>query len=263
MIFLLFFLGLMIGSFLNVVLSRLDTDESFVTGRSRCDECGALVRWYDNIPVLSLLFLRGRCRSCGRPISVRHIAVEVSTAVLFSAVGAFFPYPDTVSGVADIALALGLIASLTVVFVHDLARMEIPVSALVFGMVWSIAMLAVVWLAGDSSVRFFDSRLFEGVVGGGIAFALFYALVRFSGETWMGAGDAWLALVLGLVVGWRLLLPTLTIAFGTGAIVGIVLMVSGRKGLKSQLPFAPFLVASVIFMLFFGTMVQELFVGLM
>lgn len=258
----LFLIGLLVGSFLNVVLSRLDTDESFVTGRSRCDACGATIRWYDNVPLVSFLALRGRCRACARRISWRHPAVELSVAVLFALTGYFLPMPHTVVSALGMTLALGLIGSLTVVFVHDLDRMEIPVSALGFAIVWTLCSLTLSWLFSRPPVTFMESGLFEGLVGGAVAFGLFYGLVFFSRESWMGMGDAWLALVLGLAVGWKLLLPTLTIAFGSGAIVGIVLIMLGRKELSSRMPFAPFLAASVIFTLFFGTMIGRMFEGL-
>ncbi len=256
MVFLLFIFGLLVGSFLNVVLFRFGTGETMVSGRSRCNACKGLIAWYDNIPLLSYIFLRGKCRKCDAKISLQYPAVELATALLFAFAGLKFYVSGSVEGALETTFALGLIGALVVIFVYDLRHMEIPVSALGFGILWTIFSLFFLWWLALPREAFLDSRLFEGLAGGAIAFLLFYALVFFSKETWMGEGDAWLALLLGLVVGWKLLLPALTIAFGSGAIVGIVLIAMKRKGMQSRIPFGPFLAASVLFMLFFGRMIE-------
>jgi leader peptidase (prepilin peptidase)/N-methyltransferase len=256
MIFLLFILGLLVGSFLNVVLFRFGTGETMVSGRSRCNACKGPIAWYDNIPLLSFLLLRGKCRKCGERISWQYPLVELSTALLFAASGKAFFISGSVVSALETTFALGLVGALVVIFVYDLSHMEIPVSALGFGILWVVFSLFFIWYFALPREAFLDSRLFSGMVGGAIAFMLFYGLVYFSTETWMGEGDAWLALLLGLVVGWKLLLPTLTLAFGLGAIVGIGLIVMKRKGMQSRIPFGPFLVASVLFMMFFGRIVE-------
>ncbi|MEI7749483.1 MAG: prepilin peptidase [Candidatus Moraniibacteriota bacterium] len=259
MAFLFFISGLLVGSFLNVVIFRFDTGETVVSGRSRCNTCKKTIAWYDNIPLLSFFLLRGRCRKCRERISWQYPAVEVATAFLFACAGQSFFIFGSAESVIETVFALGLIAALIIVFTYDVLYMEIPVSALVFGAVWTLLSLFLLWFLPSPREAFLDSRLAAGLIGGLVAFALFYALVFFSGETWMGEGDAWLALLLGLVVGWKLLLPTLTLAFGSGALVGIALMLLRKKDLQSRMPFGPFLAASVIFMLFFGTMVGEAF----
>ncbi|NTW29658.1 MAG: prepilin peptidase [Candidatus Moranbacteria bacterium] len=259
MMFIFVVAGLLVGSFLNVVLTRLETEESFVSGRSRCDSCRETIRWYDNVPVLSHIVLRGKCRYCGVAISRQHLIMELSTATMFALAGAVLPAASTLSTSLGLIFVLGLIGVLAVVFVHDLMHMEIPVSVLVFGIVWTVVSLFLIWISESPAEPFFSSRLWEGIIGGAIAFLLFYSLVFFSDETWMGMGDAWLALILGLALGWKLLLPALTLAFGSGAVVGIVLIVLGRKGLQSRIPFGPFLAGSVIVMLIFGTIIGNAF----
>ncbi|HWQ60095.1 MAG TPA: prepilin peptidase [Candidatus Fimivivens sp.] len=251
--------GLLVGSFLNVIISRFGTDESFVRGRSRCNACRSTIAWYDNVPVLSFILLRGKCRACGEPISWQYPGVELSTAILFAVAGVVFPPSGTAESAFGLVFALGLIGTLSVVFVYDLIHMEIPVSALAFGIIWTVLYLSLSFFFDEPGLPLSVSRLADGIIGGAIAFSLFYGLVFFSKETWMGMGDAWLALILGLVSGWELLLPALTIAFGSGALVGIFLMITGKKGLQSRIPFGPFLAASVIFILFLGTMVGEAF----
>lgn len=256
MILSLFIFGLLVGSFLNVVLFRFGTGEGVVSGRSRCNACKETIAWYDNIPLVSFVALRGKCRKCGAGISWQYPAVELATALLFAFAGKEFYVPGSVDAALQTTFALGLIGALLVIFVYDLSHMEIPVSALGFGILWTVFSLFSLWYLALPREAFLDSRLFSGLVGGAIAFLLFYALVFFSKETWMGEGDAWLALLLGLVVGWQLLLPALTLAFGSGAIVGIALVAMRKKGMQSRIPFGPFLAASVLFMLFFGRMVE-------
>jgi leader peptidase (prepilin peptidase)/N-methyltransferase len=252
-------LGLLIGSFLNVIIFRFDTGESVVSGRSRCNSCKKMIAWYDNIPVLSFVFLRGKCRNCGERISWQYPTVECVTATLFMFVGqSFFFFGNTESAIQTV-FSLGLIAALIVVFVYDLSTMEIPVSVLAFGVGWTVLSLFLLWYFASPQGAFSESRFAEGLIGGLIAFSIFYALVFFSRETWMGEGDAWLALMLGLVVGWKLLLPALTIAFGSGALFGIALILLHKKNLQSRIPFGPFLAASIMFMLFFGALVEQMF----
>lgn len=258
--FLFFGVGLLIGSFLNVIIFRLETGETIVSGRSRCGACRKTIGWYDNIPLFSYAILRGKCRKCHAHFSFQYPLVELSTALLFLATARAFYLPGSVSAVIETLFVLGIICAFTVVFVYDLRFMEIPVSILKFGVLWTLAALVAMYFFPAVSVDWFwGSRLGAGMIGGVLAFSFFWALVFFSNETWMGWGDVWIALILGLALGWQLVLPTLTLAFGTGALVGIGLLAAKKKNMKSQIPFGPFLVASVIFMLFFGTLVKGWF----
>ncbi len=258
-LFMFSILGLLVGSFLNVVIVRMESGEGFVSGRSSCRSCGHVIRWYDNIPFFSFLLLRGRCRDCGNRISSQYPIIEGVTACLFLLAGFFLFRPGDIGSVFETTLAFGLIPAMIVIFTYDLRHMEIPVSVLAYGLLWTSLALFFLWCFSAPSEPFSGSRLAAGLIGGGIAFMLFYGLVFFSRETWMGMGDAWLALTLGLVSGWQMLLPALTLAFGSGAIVGIALLLSRKKELGSRIPFGPFLSASVIFFLLFGTMVEERF----
>jgi len=250
-------LGLLVGSFVNVVIVRMESGEGFVSGRSVCRSCGHVIRWYDNIPLLSFLLLRGRCRDCGGRISWQYPLVEGLTALLFLLVGMLVFRSGDVESVFLTTLALGLIPAMIIVSVHDVRTMEIPVSVLAFSVLWAVFSLLFLWLFSVPEEPFLASRLASGLIGGGIAFLLFYGLVFFSRETWMGSGDAWLSIALGLVTGWEMLLPALTLSFGSGALVGIGLLLSRRKGLGSRIPFGPFLSAGVIFFLLFGTMAEK------
>ena len=169
----LFIFGLLVGSFLNVILFRFETGETVVSGRSRCNACRQTIAWYDNIPLLSFMLLRGMCRHCRAPISWQYPAVELSTGALFALAGARLFVPGSPEVMIELLLALGLIAILTVVFVYDLVHMEIPMSALWAGIAWSVFGLFLLWYVALPSEMFFDSRLWSGLIGGALAFGFF------------------------------------------------------------------------------------------
>lgn len=237
------FFGLIIGSFLNVVVARLRSGEGFMT-RSHCVKCDALIHWYDNVPVLSFLWLRGRCRACGARISWQYPSVELATALLFAIVGTFVFDVFRSESWIDTAFWLVLVSSLVVVFVYDLLYLEIPML-----MIWIGIGGAILWLgAGEWQLALmgmwsvWDSILIGNLAAGLGAFAVFGAISKGSGERLMGMGDAWLMLLLGLVIGWPGILWTVTIGSGLGSIVGVALIALRKKGMRSELPYGPFLI---------------------
>ena len=216
--------GLLIGSFLNVVAYRLPRGESLVKPRSRCTSCGEEVRPYDNVPVLSWLFLRGRCRHCGEGISARYPAVELVTAVVFAAV-------VLVRGIdAELALTLPFAAMLIAVANIDLEHRIVPNRILLPLAVWGIVATAVL---SPGALR-------EALIAGAAAFGalLLAALAHPAG---MGMGDVKLAGVMGLYLG-AAVAPALLVAFLLGSIVGVALLVRhGAAARKQGVPFAPFM----------------------
>lgn len=242
-----FFFGLVIGSFLNVVLLRTEKEES-LTGRSHCPKCLTLIHWYDNIPLLSYIFLRGHCRKCQEPISLQYPLVELVTGLLFL-LPAFlifdYRYPFTwfTSG-----WWIFLLAILLIITIYDLRHMEIPLSFLLWGIGASIlyyVILSIIFLRFES-INWWEIPIVEAGIGGVITASLFYFLVWISHERWMGMGDVWLAWLSGMVVGPKLILLLLTSAFGIGAFVSIGLLAWRGKTLSSQVPFAPFLSLATI-----------------
>ena len=217
-------LGLVIGSFLNVVAYRLPRGESLARPASRCPGCGEAIRPYDNVPVLSWLLLRGRCRHCREPIPARYPLVELATALVFASV-------VLVRGVHDdLALQLPFAALLIAVAVIDLTHRIVPNRLVVPAAVWGIA--------GSALLRTGD--LPELLIAGAAAFAflLVAALVYPAG---MGMGDVKLAGVMGLYLG-AAVAPALLIGFAAGALVGLAVMArEGARARKKGLPFAPFL----------------------
>jgi leader peptidase (prepilin peptidase)/N-methyltransferase len=217
-------LGLLIGSFLNVVAYRLPRGESLVKPRSRCTSCGEEVRPYDNVPVLSWLVLRGRCRHCDAKISARYPAVELVTALVFAAVA-------VVNGLnAELVLTLPFAAMLIAVASIDLEHRIVPNKILLPLAVWAIGAGAFVHL----------DQLPEMLIAGAGAFtALLLAALAYPGG--MGMGDVKLAGVMGLYLG-ASVIPALLAAFLLGSIVGIAIVARhGAAARKKGVPFAPFM----------------------
>jgi leader peptidase (prepilin peptidase)/N-methyltransferase len=237
-------LGLLIGSFLNVVAYRLPRGESLVKPRSRCTSCGEEVRPYDNVPVVSWLLLRGRCRLCGEQISARYPAVEIVTAIAFAAV-ALVRGLDT-----GLLLDLPFAAMLIAVANIDLEHRIVPNKILLPLAVWGVAATALV--RPDS--------LGESLIAGGAAFtALLLTALAYPGG--MGMGDVKLAGVMGLYLGVSVV-PALLFAFFAGSVVGIALIARHGAGARKQgVPFAPFMAAGAFVGLLAGPELIDLYTG--
>jgi leader peptidase (prepilin peptidase)/N-methyltransferase len=217
-------LGLIIGSFLNVVAYRLPRGESIVTPRSRCTTCGTEVRALDNIPLLSWLVLRGRCRHCSAQISARYPAVELVTGVVFAVVAlARGPHLELL---VDLPFAAMLIAVADI----DLEHKIVPNRILAPMVVWAVAASALIR----------PDMLPELLIAGAAAFMLLLlAALAYPGG--MGMGDVKLAGVMGLCLGVAVA-PALLIAFFAGSIVGVAIMLRhGAAARKRAVPFGPFL----------------------
>jgi leader peptidase (prepilin peptidase)/N-methyltransferase len=217
-------LGLLIGSFLNVVAYRLPRGESIVKPRSRCTSCGTEVRALDNVPLLSWLVLRGRCRHCSAQISARYPVVELVTGIVFAAVVlARGPH-------AELLLDLPFAAMLIAVADIDLEHRIVPNRILAPMAVWAVAASALVR----------PGELPELLIAGAAAFT-FLLLAALAYPAGMGMGDVKLAGVMGLYLGLAVA-PGMLIAFLTGSIVGIAVMLRHGAGARKRgVPFAPFL----------------------
>jgi leader peptidase (prepilin peptidase)/N-methyltransferase len=231
----LFVFGLCIGSFLNVVIARLPAGRSIVHPRSACPRCGQPIQWFDNVPVVSFLLLRGHCRSCQAPISWRYPAVELITASLF--VGALL-----FRGVSpELPGALLLIAALVAVTMIDLDHQIIPDVVTLPGIAVGLALSLLTgrpnWLAALLGV----------LVGGGV----FFLIIVLSGGG-MGGGDMKLGAMLGAFLGAKPLLVAILAAVCMGGVVAVCLLALGRRGRKDAVPFGPFLALGGIVALFWG-----------
>lgn len=245
----LFLLGLIIGSFLNVLVYRLRDAETLL-GRSFCRHCKHQIRWYDNVPLISFLLLRGECRDCEKKISWQYPALELFTGLMFALAGYFFFVPESLLSGIELLWLLLIISCFIVIAAYDLRHMEIPIGMLIISAVLTGLFLVSTFVL--SQAPFFDSRLWSGMLGGLAVGGFFFLLVWMSRETWMGWGDVWLGLLAGSIVGLPLALPMMTLSFGIGAAIGMVAIAFKKKGLQSQIPFAPFLVFGTLATLFFA-----------
>jgi leader peptidase (prepilin peptidase) / N-methyltransferase len=229
--------GMILGSFATVVAHRVPRRESFVGGRSRCPHCDATIAAYDNVPVLSWLMLRGRCRSCGDPISARYPITELGMAVLFAATVLILGTDDP----AELALGLVFCALLVTITLTDLDRRVIPNSVLLAGAAIGVAIVAV---ADPGSLA---ERGIAAIGAGGLLF-----LVAFAYPRGMGMGDVKLVAVMGIYLG-RAVVPAVLIGFGVGALFGLWLMArQGAGARKHKVPFGPFLALGGVVGLWYG-----------
>jgi leader peptidase (prepilin peptidase)/N-methyltransferase len=236
--------GLMIGSFLNVCISRLPAGESVVMPRSHCRSCGAPIRPFDNVPVLSFLILGGRCRSCREPISWRYPLVELGTSTGFVLQG--IAHGDDL---VLLASRLVLTALLVALFGTDLETQRLPNILTLPGTV--VGFLFSFWAPPGP----FES-LAGAALGAGMLFLIRWAWFRATGVEGMGLGDVKMAALIGAFLGPRQLWLVLVLASVGGAIVGIGMAALQRRSLDSRLAFGTFLsVAALIASLYGDRMV--------
>jgi leader peptidase (prepilin peptidase) / N-methyltransferase len=232
-------LGLAVGSFLNVCIHRLPRKSSIVSPASNCPQCGYVLRWFDNIPVVSYAMLRGRCRGCGTGISIRYPIVEIVTMAVFVLHYAVFGL--------DIILVPRLVfaSALIVLFAIDLEHHLLP---------------NVITLPGTSLGLVFSTMLPPGLVdallgallGGGVLWIIGEAYYRYSGQEGMGGGDVKMLAMIGAFLGWKQVVLTLVLSSLLGSIVGVLVLVFGRGGMKSALPYGTFLSLAGLFSSLFG-----------
>ena len=244
-----FVLGLFIGSFLNVCIYRIPEGKSVVWPPSHCPKCGSSIKPYDNIPVISYLILRGKCRSCGERISWQYPVVELLTGLLTAATVCRF-------GLSFSSLYyLLLIYYLIVVSFIDLKTMEVPVR-LSYG-----ALLSGLFLSFFVPEHSFKEAVFGASFGAGVILFIIESYYVFTGKEGMGYGDANIMAVVGAFLGWKKVLLTLFAASFVGAVVGIGLILLKGKSKENPLPFGPFLSAGALISLFFGDVLINWYLG--
>jgi leader peptidase (prepilin peptidase) / N-methyltransferase len=236
-------LGLLVGSFLNVVIYRLPRGESLLKPASRCPECESPVKPYDNIPVLSWVLLRGRCRNCGARISARYPLVEALTAAAFVVAALTRGVDD------DLALWLPFAAMLIAVAGIDLDHRIIPNKILLPAATWGMV----------ATTLFRPDNIDDALIAGGIAFSalLLTALIYPAG---MGMGDVKLAGVMGIYLG-SAVAPAMLVGFLAGSVVGLLVIArEGKDARKKGIPFGPFLAFGGLIGLYWGPELVDAYV---
>jgi leader peptidase (prepilin peptidase)/N-methyltransferase len=235
-----FILGCVIGSFLNVCIYRIPAGKSIVSPPSSCPVCGHRIRCYENIPIISYLFLSGQCSSCHNKISLRYPLIEAFTGLLFTAVIYY-------CGLSVATLVYWLfVAALVVISFIDLDHRIIPdvisLPGIVIGFVCSFFIPWLTWL---------DSLL--GIlIGGGILFLIAWLYELIAKREGMGGGDIKLLAMLGAFLGWKAILPIVFLSSLLGTVIGVPSMLLQKSDTKFAIPFGPFLAAAAIIYLFWG-----------
>ena len=242
--------GLVVGSFLNVVIWRVPRGESIVRPPSHCPACDAPIRPRDNVPVISWLLLRGRCRQCGSHISARYPAVELGTGLVFAALAARIG--------ADSALPAFLYLGAIGV---ALAMIDIDVKRLPDAIVLPSYFVAGALLGGAALIDRAGENALRAVIGMAVLYA-FYFLLAFIYPAGMGFGDVKLAGILGMYLGWlgwAELVGGAFLGFLFGGVVGLALMAVRRAGRKSMIPFGPFMLAGALAAILWGGALADLY----
>ena len=234
-------LGLIFGSFATVVAYRVPRGESIVTGRSHCPSCGTQIAWFENIPVFSYLFLRGKCRHCGARISPRYFFIELACAALFAALVWCFGVSFETGVYAAFFWTLVVLTAIDLE--HKLLPNKIVFPAFIIG--W-LALTATAAIEGDFS------QLVGAAVGAAV-FGGFLFTVAFIAPAGMGFGDVKLAFVLGTFLGFAggigYTLTGMFLSFMLGGVLGIALLLRGRNR-KTEVPFGPFLAGGTVLAIF-------------
>lgn len=233
-------LGLLVGSFLNVCIHRLPRGESIVTPPSACPGCRRRIRWHDNIPVLSYLLLRGRCRDCRAAISPRYPLVEATSGVLFWLAAAMAPDPLTMF------VQWALVSALLVVALIDLDHQIIPDAITLPGAVLGLAVMP---FAGFTPWH----GLLGALAGGGSLYLTAWGYRRLTGVEGMGMGDVKLMAMVGAFVGVKGALTVIFLGSAAGAVVGAALLGFGRAHRRTALPFGTFLAPAAVLVVLAGS----------
>jgi leader peptidase (prepilin peptidase)/N-methyltransferase len=231
--------GLCIGSFLNVVIYRLPIGQSLVSPPSRCRHCGYRLRWFDNIPVASWLWLRGRCRQCGARVSWQYPIVELLTGALFVLVVWLTPPGPLVA--SRLVLVCILIALFGIDLEHHILPNSITLPGIVIGVLFSL-------IAPPGII----DALIGVALGGGILYAIAYGYYLWRREEGMGMGDVKMLAMLGAFLGWKAVLVTLILASFSGAFIGLGMMLLQKGDMKYALPFGTFLALGALAAMFAG-----------
>jgi len=240
MYILIFTLGIIIGSFLNVCIYRIPREESIAYPSSHCTYCSHPLVWYDLVPIFSFLSLRGKCRYCGGVISPQYPIVELLNGILY--VLNFYHFGLTI----DFGFYSFLISILVVISFIDYYEQIIPDGLVLIVLISAIIYKFTIYFVYNTPIAFLDSII--GFLSGG----LFFFLIALVTNGAMGGGDIKLIAVLGFILGLKKTLLNILLSFLIGAVISIFLLLSGKKGRKDAIPFGPFINISFLVTVLYG-----------
>lgn len=235
-----FILGAIFGSFGNVVIYRLPKEESVVKPRSYCYNCKKTIKWYDNIPILSWFILHGRCRNCGAKFSFRYPLVEIIMASLFALSYHYVGFSWSL--LEYLIFIFGLVVCTFIDFDHMILPDEFTLSGIVIGLIG----------AALNPHREFMDALLGVLMGGGFLWGMAYVYYLLTKNEGMGGGDIKLLAWIGALLGWKAIPFVIMSSAIVGSVVGIVMSRKQKAGLKTVIPFGPYLALGAIFYLFGG-----------
>jgi leader peptidase (prepilin peptidase)/N-methyltransferase len=232
--------GLCIGSFLNVCICRLPASKSIVHPRSMCSNCGTLIAAYDNIPVLSYIWLKGRCRHCRIKFSIRYPIVELLGGLF--ALGTYLKFGLTTEALVYYLFFAALLVVTFIDLDHRIIPNVITLPGIPIGFAASFALPTITY----------KEALLGILIGGGSLFVVAWIYSLITKKEGMGGGDIKLLAMMGAIVGWQGVLFTIFLASLVGTLAGLAVMLQSRKGMKLAVPFGPFLSIGSITYIFFG-----------
>ncbi|ABK98610.1 prepilin peptidase [Pelobacter propionicus] len=235
-----FILGAVVGSFLNVCICRMPRDESVVSPPSHCPGCGYRIRWYDNIPLVSYLLLRGRCRGCREKISPRYPLVELLNALLSLAL--FLRFGPTLAFAVLFLFCSALVVITFIDLEHQIIPDEISLPGIVLGFIFSFFLRGHGWL----------NSLLGILLGGGSLLLVAYGYQLVTGKEGMGGGDIKLLAMMGAFLGWKSIPFIIFVSSLAGSVIGVSLMLIQKKDSKLAIPFGPYLALGALLYVFYG-----------
>jgi leader peptidase (prepilin peptidase)/N-methyltransferase len=245
-----FLFGMVVGSFLNVCICRMPINESVVSPPSHCPRCSYQIRCYDNIPLLSYLLLRGKCRGCGAHISAQYPLVELLNGVL--SLFLFLRFGPTLAFAALFLFSSALVVITFIDIEHQIIPDEISLSGIVVGFVLSFFLKGHTW----------QNSLLGILLGGGSLLFVAYAYQWLTGKDGMGGGDIKLLAMMGAFLGWKAVPFIIFASSLVGSIIGISIMLFQKKDSKLAIPFGPYLAFGAVLYIFYGRTLIRWYLGL-
>jgi len=249
----IFILGLLIGSFLNVCIYRIPRGESISYPPSHCTSCGNNIKYYDLIPVLSWVILKGKCRNCDERISIRYALIEFGTAILFLLT--YFQYGVSI----NLARYLILIPFLIVIAMIDYDTMEVYTMTTWITIAIGVVFLGVDFYKGQPVVTY----IYGGILGAGIIIFIILLSKLILGTEGMGWGDAEICGLCGLFLGFKLTIAMLFFSFIIGGIIGVYLLRVKKKNGRSEMPFGPSIIMAALLIIIWGDKILNWYIGML